>query len=579
MPLSNRNGSDSMEAHYSDWATVAIFFALVLGLGIPLGSYIARVYSAKPTWLDFMAPAENGLLRISGINLRQELSWKQNLTALLGLNALFFIWAIALLMGQGRLPLNPDGIASMEPTLAFNTAISFMTNTNLQHYSGETGLSYGSQIWVICFLQFVSAASGMAMLAVLFKAVTRSESELTGNFYSFFLLSATRILLPLALVMAVCLLAMGTPATLVGAAHFVSLQGDSVSVARGPIAAIVAIKQLGTNGGGYFGTNSTHPFENPSFLTNLLENWAIMVLPVAMVFAFGAFTNLRREARVIFWVMLAGLVLLLTVTLWQETAGNPVFTNYSIAQPSGAMEGKEQRIGPAASALWAAVTTATSNGSVNSMHDSLMPLTGMTAMLGMMVNAFFGGVGVGFLNFYIFLILAVFIAGLMVGRTPELFGKKIEAREVKIAALVFLLHPLLILGSTAFAVFTYVKDPAAHAAWLANPGFHGFSEILYEYTSSAANNGSGFEGLGDNNPFWNATTGLVMLIARFVPIIGPVAIAGMLAEKRRVPEGAGTLKTSSFTFGLVLFSVIAILSALAFFPALILGPVAEHFTR
>ena len=563
----------------SDFGLIAVFFALVLGIGIPLGSYIARVYAGKSTALDFLAPVEQFIFRLCGIPARQEYTWKQNITALLGLNLLFFLWAYGVLLVQGHLPLNPDGIVSMEPTLAFNTAISFMTNTNLQHYSGETGLSYFSQMLVVCFLQFVSAASGMAMLAVLFKSVTKSESPYSGNFYSFFLLSCTRILLPLALIMAVLLEFLGVPATLEGTAHMTSLQGDSVSVARGPVAAIVAIKQLGTNGGGFFGPNSTHPFENPTFLSNLLENWAILVLPVAMVFAFGAFTGLRKEARVIFWVMLAGTVLLLVPAVYQEVHGSTALNALGVSQPIGAMEGKEQRIGPAAGALWATITTVTSNGSVNSMHDSLMPLTGMTTMLGMMVNAFFGGVGVGFLNFYIFLILSVFIAGLMVGRTPELFGKKIDAREVKIAALIFLLHPLLILGGSALAAFIYQNNSEAYAGWLANPGFHGFSEMLYEFTSSAANNGSGFEGLGDNTPFWNISTGMVMLLARFLPIIGPVAIAGMLAEKKQIPVSAGTLSTGSLTFGVVLFSVIAILSALAFFPALILGPVAEHFTR
>lgn len=563
----------------SDFGLIAVFFALVLSIGIPLGRYIARVYAGKPTGLDFLSPLEQFIFRLCGIPARQEYTWKQNITALLGLNLLFFLWAYGVLLVQGHLPLNPDGTASMEPTLAFNTAISFMTNTNLQHYSGETGLSYFSQMLVVCFLQFVSAASGMAMLAVLFKSVTKSESANSGNFYSFFLLSCTRILLPLALIIAVVLEFLGVPATLEGAAHLTTLQGDSVSVARGPVAAIVAIKQLGTNGGGFFGPNSTHPFENPTFLSNLLENWAILVLPVAMVFAFGAFTGLRKEARVIFWVMLAGTLLLLVPAVYQEVHGNPGLSAMGVSQPLGAMEGKEQRIGPAAGALWATITTVTSNGSVNTMHDSLMPLTGMTTMLGMMVNAFFGGVGVGFLNFYIFLILSVFIAGLMVGRTPELFGKKIDAREVKIAALIFLLHPLLILGGSALAVFLYQNNPEAYAGWLANPGFHGFSEMMYEFTSSAANNGSGFEGLGDNTPFWNISTGMVMLLARFLPIIGPVAIAGMLGEKRQIPVSAGTLGTGSLTFGVVLFSVIAILSALAFFPALILGPVAEHFTR
>lgn len=357
-----------------------------------------------------------------------------------------------------------------------------------------------------------------------------------------------------------------------------TLQGDKVDVSRGPVAAFVAIKQLGTNGGGFFGPNSAHPLENPSYFTNIIETVSIMLIPIAMVFAMGFVLKRKKLAYTIFGVMTVGFLLLLTPTIINEVSGNPAIEKMGIAQNMGSMEGKEVRLGPAASAYWAINTTVTSNGSVNAMHDSLTPLSGMNTMLGMMVNAFYGGVGVGFLNFYIFIILAVFISGLMVGRTPEFLGKKIEAREMKIAMIIALLHPFLILVGTALSSYMVAHNPDEYGSWLNNPGFHGFSEMLYEFTSSSANNGSGFEGLADNNPFWNIACGIVMLMARYLPIIGPVAIAGSLAAKKYIPESAGTLKTDTSTFGLMVFAVIAIVAALSFFPALALGPIAEYFS-
>jgi K+-transporting ATPase ATPase A chain len=366
--------------------------------------------------------------------------------------------------------------------------------------------------------------------------------------------------------------------TFEGKAAMTSLQGDSVKVSRGPVAAFVAIKQLGTNGGGFFGPNSAHPLENPDYFTNIIENIAIFLIPIAMIFALGFVLKRKKLAWVIFGVMTAGFLLLLVPTIINEMNGNPAISKLGIAQNMGSMEGKEIRFGPVASAYWAINTTVTSNGSVNAMHDSLTPLSGMNALLGMMVNCFYGGVGVGFLNFYIFIILAVFVSGLMVGRTPEFLGKKIEAREMKIAMIVALLHPLLILAGTAVASHLYAQNPMMYAGWLNNPGYHGFSEMLYEFTSSSANNGSGFEGLGDGTPFWNISCGVVMLLSRFLPIIGPVAIAGTLANKKYIPESAGTLKTDTATFGIMVFAVIAIVAALSFFPALALGPIAEYFS-
>jgi K+-transporting ATPase ATPase A chain len=340
---------------------------------------------------------------------------------------------------------------------------------------------------------------------------------------------------------------------------------------------MIAIKQLGTNGGGYYGPNSSHPLENPNYFTNIVEDVSIMLIPIALVFALGYIIKRKRFAWMVFGVMTIGFFLLLFNSVYQEMRGNPMIAKMGISQPLGSMEGKEVRFGPAASALWEVSTTVTSNGSVNSMHDSFTPLGGMSALLGMMINSFYGGVGVGYLNFYIFIIIAVFISGLMVGRTPEFLGKKIEAKEMKIASIIALLHPLLILAGTALASYLYAHNSAAYSGWLNNPGNHGFSEMLYEFTSSSANNGSGFEGLGDNTPFWNIACGIVMLIARFLPIIGPVAIAGILAKKKFIPESAGTLKTDTTTFGIMVFAVIFIVAALSFFPALTLGPIAEHF--
>lgn len=556
---------------------VVLMFVLTVVLAIPLGKYIGKVYSGEKTWPDLLLnPLDKVIYRFSGIDPTRDMNWKQHLAALLTINLVWFLFAMFVLMNMSWLPLNPDGNPSMTADLAFNTTVSFVSNTNLQHYSGESGVSYLGQLILMLF-QFISAAAGMAACAVVFFAMKEKTTDSLGNFYQFFIKSCTRVLLPLSIVLAVILLFNGTPMTFAGKDQFVSLQGDTVHVSRGPAAAMVAIKQLGTNGGGFFGVNSSHPLENPNYITNIAENISILLIPIAMVFALGFILKRKRFAWMVFGVMTAGFLLLLIPTIYQEMNGSSAITGMNIAQPLGSMEGKEVRFGPAASAFWAISTTATSNGSVNAMHDSLTPLSGMFTMLGMMINSFYGGVGVGFLNFYIFIIIAVFISGLMVGRTPEFLGKKIEAKEMKIAAIIALLHPLLILSFTSLSSYLYAHNPEAYAGWLNNPGNHGFSEMLYEYTSSAANNGSGFEGLGDNTPFWNITCGIVMLLSRFLPIIGPIAIAGILAKKKYIPESAGTLKTDTGTFGIMVFAVIFIVAALSFFPALTLGPIAEFF--
>ncbi|MCF3107258.1 potassium-transporting ATPase subunit KdpA [Niabella sp. CC-SYL272] len=552
---------------------IVVMFVLTLLLSLPLGRYIAKVYGNERSFLDpVFNPIERLLFKLSGINPQKEQNWKQQLVVLLVINLIWFLLGMFILLNQSWLPLNPDHNPNQTPDQAFNTAISFLVNCNLQHYSGETGVSYFSQLYLM-FLQFVTAATGMAAAAAVFYAFRKGTHQTLGNFYNAFVKSITRILLPISIIIGVILILNHTPMTFEGKQQMISLQGDTTYVSTGPVAAFVPIKHLGTNGGGFFGANSAHPFENVNYITNMTQMIAQMLIPFAMVFAFGQFINRRKLGWAIWCVMTLGFLILCIPNIITEMNGNPNITAMGVSPALGAMEGKEVRFGTPASAYWSIATTVISTGSVNSMHSSYMPLSGMNMLLAMMTNCFYGGCGVGILNYFVFIILAVFISGLMVGRTPEFLGKKIEAREMKIAMIVALLHPLLILAGTALAAAL----PAQTAATLANPGFHGFSEMLYEYTSSAANNGSGFEGLGDNTPWWNISTGFVLILSRYLPIIGPVAIAGILGAKKYIPESAGTLKTDTATFGFMVFAVIVIVAALSFFPALTLGPIAEYF--
>ena len=555
---------------------VILQLVCLVGLSYPLGRYIAKVYKGEKTWSDFMAPIERWIYKFSGINPEEEMNWKQFLKALLIVNLFWFFWGMILLVSQGILPLNPDGNPGQSPDLAFNTCISFMVNCNLQHYSGETGLSYFTQLFVIMLFQFITAACGMAALAGVFKAMAAKTTQTIGNFWVYLVKSTTRILMPLSLLVGILLIINGTPMTFKGQQHLTTLEGTEQVISQGPTAAIVPIKQLGTNGGGYFGVNSSHPLENPNAFTNMLECWSILILPMAMVFALGFYLKRRKLAWTIYGVMLFAYLVGITVSVNQEMGGNPQIAGMGISQDMGSMEGKEVRIGSAASAMWGMTTTVTSNGSVNSMHDSQTPLSGMLQMLNMQINCWFGGVGVGFMNYYAFLIIAVFISGLMVGRTPEFLGHKVEAREMKIATLVVLMHPFLILVGTGISAAIAAANP--EIGWLNNPSFHGLSEMLYEYTSSAANNGSGFEGLADNTPFWNISTGIALIMGRYFPIVGQVAVAGLLASKKFIPESAGTLKTDTGTFSLMTFAVIIIVAALSFFPSLALGPIADYLT-
>ena len=560
---------------------VILQIVLMVGLAFPLGKYIAKVYKGERTCLDFMKPVERWMYKLSGVNPEEEMDWKKFLRALLVVNLFWFVWGMVLLVAQGVLPLNPDGNIGQTCHQAFNTCISFMVNCNLQHYSGESGLTYFTQLFVIMLFQFITAATGMAAMAGIMKALAAKTTHTIGNFWRYLVLSTTRVLLPLSLVVGMILIVEGTPMGFDGKMELTTLEGQTQQVSQGPTAAIVPIKQLGTNGGGYFGVNSSHPLENPSYLTNIVECWSILIIPMALAFAFGFYLKRRKLGYSIFGVMLFAFLIGVAINVGQEMQGNPRIDSMGIAQDGGSMEGKEVRLGSAAGALWSVATTVTSNGSVNSMHDSTMPLSGMIEMLNMQINTWFGGVGVGWMNYFTFIIIAVFISGLMVGRTPEFLGHKVEAREMKIASIVALLHPFIILVGTALAAWLFAHAPefvASEGGWLNNPGYHGLSEMLYEYTSSAANNGSGFEGLGDNTWFWNYSCGIVLILGRFVPIVGQVAIAGILAKKKYIPESAGTLKTDTVTFGVMTFAVIFIVAALSFFPVHALSTIAEHLS-
>ena len=545
--------------------------ALVV-LCYPLGRYIAKVYRGERTWLDFMAPVERFVYRVCGIDPAQEMDWKQFLKALLMVNLFWFFWGMLLLVFQGWLPLNPDGNPGQSPDLAFNTCISFMVNCNLQHYSGETGLSYFTQLFVIMLFQFVTAACGMAAMAGVMKALAAKTTKTIGNFWVFLTKSVTRILMPLSLVVGILLVINGTPMSFDGKQTITTLEGQEQVISQGPTAAIVPIKQLGTNGGGYFGTNSAHPLENPNAFTNILECWSILILPMAMAFAFGFYTRRRRLAAWIFAVMLFAYTAGVVFSVWQETGGSRQIDRMGIAQELGSMEGKEIRIGSAASAMWGMTTTVTSNGSVDSMHDSQTPLSGMLQMLNMQINCWFGGVGVGWMNYFAFLIIAVFISGLMVGRTPDYLGKRIEGREITwcMVALLACATPILCFSAVA-----------AVSSWgtgaLNNAGAHGLSEILYAFTSGAQNNGSAFAGLSANVPVWNVLLALAMFIGRFGVMLSMLVVAGSLAARKKRPISDSSFPVEGPTFGLLLLGIIFIVGALTYLPALSLGPIVEQF--
>ncbi|MGE3174269.1 MAG: potassium-transporting ATPase subunit KdpA [Planctomycetota bacterium] len=537
-------------------------------LSWPLGRYLR--WAMDPVALGGAAGRIDRWFHVLGGRLcaRQQ-DWKQYCLAMLAFNVVMFVVGFVVMASQQWLPLNPDGKAALEGSLIFNTAASFTTNTNLQHYSGEVSMSHLTQLCALMWLQFVSPAVGIAALVAMARGLS-GRTQL-GNFFVDLQRATFLVLLPLAVVVAVPLVLGGVPMTLAGAAHATTLEGAEQVIARGPVAAFLSIKQLGTNGGGFFGPNCAHPFENPSFWTNALATIAILLVPMASVWTFGRIVGRMRHAAVLFAVMLALLLAKAGCAIAWETAPTRAFVDLPIAQDVGNLEGKELRFGAASGPLWAVATTCTSNGSVDCMHDSLNPLTGLIPMVGMWLNATFGGVGVGMINMFVYIVLAVFVAGMMVGRTPEYLQRRVEVHEVKLAVLAMFAHAVFVLGGTALFACT-----PWGAATPNDTGAHGFSEILYEFSSASANNGSGLEGLGDNTVPWNVATGVVMLLARFVPIVLPLAIAGSLADKRATAASAGTLAVDTPTFGVMLLATILFLGALTFLPAAALGPVAEH---
>ena len=581
---------------------LALTSLLFLVMVIPAGMYLYHIAAGKHTLADpVFDRVDNVIYKIGSVHPQRGMNWKTYALALLGTNAVMILLGYIVLRIQSIPLFNPNGIEGMEPSLSFNTIISFMTNTNLQHYSGESGLSYLSQMLVITFMMFVSAASGYAACIAFIRGLAGKTRDNVGNFFADLVRITTRVLLPFSIVGGLLLVWQGVPQNFSGNVVVDTIEGAKQVIAMGPMAALEIIKHLGTNGGGFLGANSSTPLENPTILTNLIELYSMMLLPGACVITFGKMVRDRkreqagtdaaelagagrirssltarlygREGRTIFAAMAIIFVIGLSVCYWAESQGNPALAAAGLSQSMGSMEGKEVRFGIAQSVMFTTTTTSFTTGTVNNMHDTLTPLGGMIPLLHMMLNVVFGGKGVGLMNMILYAILAVFICGLMIGRTPEYLGKKIEGREMKLTALCIIVHPLLILSFSALAVGT-----AAGREAITNPGFHGLTQVLYEFASSAANNGSGFEGLADNTLFWNITTGLAMFFGRYISIVLQLAIAGSLMKKRFVPDSAGTLHTDTAVFPVVLVCIVYIFAALTFFPVLALGPIAEHLT-
>ncbi|RJP50538.1 MAG: potassium-transporting ATPase subunit KdpA [Anaerolineaceae bacterium] len=565
------------------WIQLGFYFVVLVALVKPLGSYMAKVYQGERTFLDpVLAPVERFVYHISGINPRSEMTWKIYAVAMLMLNILGLIVVYLLQRLQGILPLNPQGLGAVSPDSAWNTAVSFTSNTNWQGYGGETTMSYLTQMLGMNVQNFVSAATGMAVLVALIRGIVRHTAKEIGNFWVDMTRSVLYILLPLSLVLALALVSQGVVQTF-SQYQTVSLIQPSAGneaqvIAVGPAASQIAIKQLGTNGGGFFGVNSAHPFENPTPLSNLIEMLSILLIPAALCYTYGKMVGDTRQGWALSAAMTVIFVMVLGLAVWSEQRCNPVFAAIGIDQtqtninPGGNMEGKEVRFGIVNSALWATATTAASNGSVNSMHDSYMPLGGLVPMWLMQLGEIiYGGVGSGLYGMLAFVIIAVFVSGLMVGRTPEYLGKKIEAYEMKMASIMILVPVVVVLVGTAVAVIS-----PAGKAMIFNPSAHGFSEVLYAFSSAGNNNGSAFAGLGANTPFYNTALGIAMLFARYWLAIPTLAIAGSLVRKKKVPESAGTLPTHTPLFIAWLIGVIIIVGALSFLPALALGPIVEH---
>jgi len=555
------------------WAQIALVLTLVVLTAMPLGAYMARIFGGKRTILHpVLAPLETAVYKLAGIDPGKGQSWRHYTFSMLALNAAGFALLYVLLRCQDGLPLNPQGFAGLTPDLAFNTAVSFVTNTNWQSYGGETTMSHFAQMAGLTVQNFLSAATGIALAIAVTRAFARAGLKDLGNFWVDLTRSVLYVLLPLSIVMTLVFVALGMPQTLDAAAHVQTLEGGSQTLSLGPVASQEAIKQLGTNGGGFFNANSAHPFENPTAWTNIIESWAIVVLSFALALTFGRMVGDRRQGWALFAVM--GLLLFAAVAgaYAAEAAGNPLVHAAGVEIATGNMEGKEVRFGVAMSSLWAVLTTGASNGSVNAMHASFTPLGGLVPLFLIELGEILpGGVGSGLYGMIVMAIVAVFIAGLMVGRTPEYLGKKIGAKEIKLAMLAILIYPLAMLG---FAALSTVVDPGR--AGVLNHGPHGLSEILYAFSSAGGNNGSAFAGLTANSPWYNTTLGLAMLLGRFAFVVPVMALAGSMAPKIKVPASSGTFPTHGGLFVGLLIGVILIVAGLEFFPALALGPIIEH---
>ena len=557
---------------WNGWLQIALMFALVIATARPLGIYMASVFEGRSTLLErALGPLEVRFYALSGIDPKREQDWLTYTIALLAFNAAGFVLLYAILRLQHLLPLNPQGFDPMSPHLAFNTAASFVSNTNWQSYGGESTLSYFSQMAGLTVQNFVSAATGFAVAIAIARAFARSSGSTLGNFWVDLTRATLYALLPLSVLLALALVALEMPQNLSAYIDATTLEGAKQTLAQGPVASQVAIKQLGTNGGGFFNVNAAHPYENPNAWTNLLQTWAIFSLALALAVTFGRMIGREREGWALLSVMVLFLAVGAAVAYWAEASGNPLMHAMGIAGPN--MEGKEVRFGPALSTVWAVFTTGASNGSVNAMHNSFMPLGGLVPLALMQIGEVVpGGVGSGLYGIVVLAILAMFVAGLMVGRTPEYLGKKLEARDVKMAVLAILVMPLFILGFSAVSAVLPVA-----LGGLANPGARGLTEILYAYASASGNNGSAFAGLTANAPWWNTTLGIAMLACRFGIIVPVMAIAGSLVAKPKLAPSAGTFPTDGLLFVGLLAGVIVILSGLEYFPALALGPIVEHF--
>ncbi len=551
------------------WLQISFILTLVFLAAVPLGGYMASVVQGRVAWLG---PVERGFYTLSGVHPERGMGWKTYAFALVSLQAVHFLLLYAMLRLQYYLPLNPQGIAGMSPQLAFNTAISFVTNTNWQAYAGEQALSYGSQMWGLTVHNFLSAATGIAAAVAVARAFVAGGVDNLGNFWADVTRITLYVLIPLAILITIALIACGVPQTMGASVDATTLEGAHQMIARGPVAFQEAIKLVGTNGGGFFNANSAHPFENPSALSNVLETWCEIVIPFGLAVTFGSIVRDGKQGFALFWVMALVMVTCVVLVYWAESGGNPLLTALGVDPSLGNMEGKEVRFGTALSSLFAVTTTATSDGAVIAMHDSFTPLGGMIPMfliqLGEVVP---GGVGSGLYGILVFALLAVFVAGLMVGRTPEYLGKKVQAREVKLAMLAVLILPFCILGGTAWALTT-----ASGNSSLANAGPHGLSEMLYAWTSATGNNGSAFGGLTADTPLLDYGLGAAMLLGRFAFMIPVLAIAGSLARKPKLPASAGTFPTHGPLFIGLLIGVVLILGGLQYLPALALGPIAEH---